>query len=763
MLYPIITRTKQWWQPKAGNLLSAVYLAIFVFNITLSKGYLFILPSITTILGIGLFGYFFNDYSDLESDLKVNKRNMLQKLQPHQRLFLLIGALFLALTPWLFLPFDTVSIFLLVAEFSLLLAYAVPPIRLKERGILAVITDALYAYAIPFTLAFHTFQIVSNTSIDFIQYGSIFAWQFMVGIVNIFIHQLEDFENDLQTQTKTWVIDLGKSKSKKILFYFFFPLMILCFVSFTIQMSIQVWMYYFTLPLFVLIVKFIRLFSLKKYSRFVVSNSPSDLQEINVHFHYFMPYYHLGLLVFVHPAFFGLLLGHFLLFNFFGVYWLIKEVIYACFLKYWLVKMPSQLFNYSIYYFRIIILRETKQRARREFFEAYMNQQNEEFKKKNLPNVVLVSANDFKYTETFIALHEKTLIESGYYVHRFFGGYLPTHVQQKGHFISNNPTILKYYDWITTFFGFEKDHYLKKGIINYLKYNSIDLVIAEFGQSGAEMAALCEAAKIPLVVIFYGYDAHHQLVNTHFKTKYEHLFDYASSIIGVSNDIIATLERKGAPKHKLVYLPCMFDLQRFEYADHSKNQFRFLAVGRFSETKSPHLTLLAFNEVLKIIPNAQLIFIGKDGGGELFESCIILAKALKIDHKIEFKGICTPEEVQNEMKKARVFVQHSLTTPLNGDKEGTPVAIMEAMASGLPVVSTKHAGILDLIESGTTGFLVDEYDYMNMAKKMIELIQSDELVASIGLNASESIRSNSLLFQNKAYFLEQVNNCMLKK
>jgi hypothetical protein len=43
------------------------------------------------------------------------------------------------------------------------------------------------------------------------------------------------------------------------------------------------------------------------------------------------------------------------------------------------------------------------------------------------------------------------------------------------------------------------------------------------------------------------------------------------------------------------------------------------------------------------------------------------------------------------------------------------------------------------------------------------LIQSDELVASIGLNASESIRSNSLLFQNKAYFLEQVNNCMLKK
>jgi hypothetical protein len=64
MLYPLITRTKQWWHPKAGNLLSAVYLAIFVYKITVLDAYLYTIPAIITILGIGLFGYFFNDFSD---------------------------------------------------------------------------------------------------------------------------------------------------------------------------------------------------------------------------------------------------------------------------------------------------------------------------------------------------------------------------------------------------------------------------------------------------------------------------------------------------------------------------------------------------------------------------------------------------------------------------------------------------------------------------------------------------------------------------
>lgn len=73
-----------------------------------------------------------------------------------------------------------------------------------------------------------------------------------------------------------------------------------------------------------------------------------------------------------------------------------------------------------------------------------------------------------------------------------------------------------------------------------------------------------------------------------------------------------------------------------------------------------------------------------------------------------------------------------MTTPLNGDKEGTPVAIMEAMACGLPVISTHHAGIEELIITGENGFLVKEYDFINMAKMMINVAKDDALIQKLG-------------------------------
>jgi glycosyltransferase involved in cell wall biosynthesis len=86
---------------------------------------------------------------------------------------------------------------------------------------------------------------------------------------------------------------------------------------------------------------------------------------------------------------------------------------------------------------------------------------------------------------------------------------------------------------------------------------------------------------------------------------------------------------------------------------------------------------------------------------------------------------------------------------------------MEAMANGLPVVATKHAGIAELIVSGENGFLVEEYDYINMAKMMVTVCKNDELVSHIGKKASESILNNYLIVNNKNVLLHQVNKCVL--
>jgi colanic acid/amylovoran biosynthesis glycosyltransferase len=282
----------------------------------------------------------------------------------------------------------------------------------------------------------------------------------------------------------------------------------------------------------------------------------------------------------------------------------------------------------------------------------------------------------------------------------------------------------------------------------YLKKNNIKLVIAEFGTCGAEVCSLCQELKIPLIVIFHGYDAHRADIIEQYSIKYKILFAYSSAIVGVSNDILSSLKNLGAPKEKMFYLPCSFDESRFKYADHSNNEKIFLTVGRFCETKSPHLVLLAFALVLQKIPEAKLIMIGKDGGGELFEACHILVKSLKIENSVTFKGILSSQNVFEEMQKARVFVQHSVTTPLVNDKEGTPVSVVEAMACGLPVIATRHAGIAEIIQNNNSGILVEEYDYKTMANEMIRVCNDDKLAYQLGKNAAESIRENEYFSKN---------------
>ncbi len=87
------------------------------------------------------------------------------------------------------------------------------------------------------------------------------------------------------------------------------------------------------------------------------------------------------------------------------------------------------------------------------------------------------------------------------------------------------------------------------------------------------------------------------------------------------------------------------------------------------------------------------------------------------------------------------FVQHSITAP-NGDMEGTPVSIMEASSSGLPIISTKHGGIKELVVHNKTGFLVDEKDEEGMAAYMLKICDDLELAKSMGAEGRKYIEQN---------------------
>jgi glycosyltransferase involved in cell wall biosynthesis len=161
-------------------------------------------------------------------------------------------------------------------------------------------------------------------------------------------------------------------------------------------------------------------------------------------------------------------------------------------------------------------------------------------------------------------------------------------------------------------------------------------------------------------------------------------------------------------------------------------------VGRLVEKKAPFVSILAFAELLKQVPDARLEIIGD---GPLKTPCAQLAKALSVDDRITFSGAQPHDYVLKAMKQASGFLQHSVRAP-DGDMEGTPVGVLEAMGMSLPVVSTRHGGIRDIITEGETGLLVDEYDAKGMAAALIQVATKPEYAKRLGEQARARVLQN---------------------
>ena len=117
------------------------------------------------------------------------------------------------------------------------------------------------------------------------------------------------------------------------------------------------------------------------------------------------------------------------------------------------------------------------------------------------------------------------------------------------------------------------------------------------------------------------------------------------------------------------------------------------------------------------------------GDGPLLQDARQLVNDLQLQGRVRFLGVEIPQEVAALMRQVRVFVQHSLMAS-DGSEES--VSVMEAQLSALPVVSTRHAGIPDVVIDGGTGLLVEEGDVRGMAEAMERLMADSELAARFG-------------------------------
>lgn len=336
--------------------------------------------------------------------------------------------------------------------------------------------------------------------------------------------------------------------------------------------------------------------------------------------------------------------------------------------------------------------------------------------------------------ETFIQSQKEGINADIYF---YYGDLVPRYLEGEG-LISIDRAILHYplkligILWKINPFALKNSHL---SILEYLfskslKKHKIDVVFAQYGHVGAAVLNACKYAKIPLVVHFHGRDSSAYDVVKDNKSKYLDMFGYATSIIAVSHTMVQMLIGLGCPKEKIVYAPCAPD-DGFACITPSFNKHMFLSVGRFVDKKAPYLTLFAFKRVVEKEPSATLIMAGD---GPLLPCCKAIAKELEIEQKVYFPGAVNSEQIKKWLSECLAYVQHSVRAE-DGDMEGTPVAVMEALLSGVPVVSTLHAGIPDVVIDGKTGLLSKEHDTYSMSENMLKLIQTKDLAKTLGTAA----------------------------
>lgn len=290
----------------------------------------------------------------------------------------------------------------------------------------------------------------------------------------------------------------------------------------------------------------------------------------------------------------------------------------------------------------------------------------------------------------------------------------------------------------------------KKSIINFVSKefinSKIEIVFAHYGMVGATILPICKLLNLPLVVHFHGHDAVRKSVLKELGSVYLEMFHYPKTvIISVSHEMTKRLIKLGCPKEKIYYNPYgPNELFINIIPQFSKQQF--ISIGRFVEKKAPHLTILAFKKIADKFPDAKFVFAGD---GVLLDSCIDLTIALGLQNNVLFTGRITAHQYRDYLSESLAYVQHSIEAQ-DGDMEGTPVSILEASGAGLPIISTLHAGIPDVIIHGETGLLCDEHDIDAMANNMLNLLENPLVAKRLG--AKGKIRVSELYSMDSHIF-----------
>lgn len=263
------------------------------------------------------------------------------------------------------------------------------------------------------------------------------------------------------------------------------------------------------------------------------------------------------------------------------------------------------------------------------------------------------------------------------------------------------------------------------------------LIHAHFGYSAIRVLLLKIMMRVPMVVTFGGKDITVHARQDQTRRVYQEMFECVEQFVAVSDDLRRQAIDMGCRPEKIRTIRRGTDTEYFAFMDRSGrlvDDVRFLMVSRLVAKKGHALVLQA----LGTLDQSTKWCLDVVGEGPEQSKLKKMAQEIGISRRVRFLGSGDSEFVRKAMYESDVLLHPSVTAD-DGDREGIPNVVVEAQATGMPVIASNHGGIPEAVCHGKTGFLIAESDILGLASFIRQVIDDPTLRYVLGRQSHERV------------------------
>jgi glycosyltransferase involved in cell wall biosynthesis len=275
-----------------------------------------------------------------------------------------------------------------------------------------------------------------------------------------------------------------------------------------------------------------------------------------------------------------------------------------------------------------------------------------------------------------------------------------------------------------------------------------------FGHIAVHLLPLIQAWKNPSIVSFHGADVMVDMNKPAYRQATSQMLEAVKLVLVRSESLRRALVDLGGNPEKIEVHRTGIPLDEFPFRERTvpqNGEWRLVQAGRLIEKKGLPITFRAFSNFLTQYPNATLTVAGE---GPLLAELQQLARELGVGDRVSFTGIVSQEQLREIYYRSHIFV-HPSQTGRDGNQEGIPNSMLEAMATGLPVFATEHGGIPEAIANGVSGLLVAERDVDALAQALLHATHNSDFLSQLARHGAEAVRKNFDL-QQQSRRLEEI-------